>query len=205
MLYVYEFEVFEDKEDGGYIAIPFDLKGGTDGDTRQECLEMAADWLKATAEHYLMHNLNMPAPTIDNHPVYGGKIYSIVLDTDLGSIARLSKAQAARELGVSPGRITQLINAGMLETFVYKGKEYVTEASVVARKADIAIPVNCSWSSFANATWDSFSGITFSELVTATYQNIPQLYPEGKVLQFKSKKSSNYAVPSEFYDISEEG
>ena len=93
----------------------------------------------------------------------------------------------------------------MLETFVYKGKEYVTEASVVARKADIAIPVNCSWSSFANATWDSFSGITFSELVTATYQNIPQLYPEGKVLQFKSKKSSNYAVPSEFYDISEEG
>ena len=43
MLYVYEFEVFEDKEDGGYIAIPFDLKGGTDGDTRQECLEMAAD------------------------------------------------------------------------------------------------------------------------------------------------------------------
>ena len=125
MLYVYEFEVFEDKEDGGYIAIPFDLKGGTDGDTKQECLEMAADWLKATAEHYLMHNLNMPAPTIDNHPVYGGKIYSIALDTDLGSIARLSKAQAARELGVSPGRITQLINAGMLETFVYKGKEYV--------------------------------------------------------------------------------
>ena len=77
MLYLYEVEIFKDGD--FYIAVPFDFEGATEGFSKQECLEMAAD-------------------------------------------------------GISQGRVTQLVKSGKLETFSYQGREYVTKASVDARK-----------------------------------------------------------------------
>lgn len=132
MLYLYEIEIF--KDDDYYIAVPFDFEGATEGFSKQECLEMAADLLTSEIQHRLMHGKELTEPTVDNEPQYGGKIYSFVIDTSLSSIPRMLKAEAARELGISQGRVSQLIRAGKLETFLYQGKEYVTKASVDARK-----------------------------------------------------------------------
>ena len=41
MLYLYEIEIF--KDDDYYIAVPFDFARATEGCSKQECLEMAAD------------------------------------------------------------------------------------------------------------------------------------------------------------------
>ena len=132
MLYLYEIEIF--KDDDCYIAVPFDFEGATEGFSKQECLEMAADLLTSEIQHRLMHRDNLPEPTIDNNPQYEGKIYSLAIDTGIDAIPRMLKAEAARELGISQGRVSQLIKAGKLETFLYQGKEYVTKASVDARK-----------------------------------------------------------------------
>lgn len=132
MLYLYEVEIFKDGD--FYIAVPFDFEGATEGFSKQECLEMAADLLTSEIQHRLMHGKELTEPTVDNEPQYGGKIYSFVIDTSLSSIPRMLKAEAARELGISQGRVSQLIRAGKLETFLYQDKEYVTKASVDARK-----------------------------------------------------------------------
>ena len=118
MLYLYEVEIF--KDDDCYIAVPFDFDGATEGFSKLDCLEMASDLLTTEIQHKLMHGDELTKPTIDN--------------TSLSSIPRMLKAEAARELGISQGRVSQLIRAGKLETFLYQGKEYVTKASVDARK-----------------------------------------------------------------------
>lgn len=132
MLYLYEIEIF--KDDDYYIAVPFDFEGATEGFSKQECLEMAADLLTSEIQHRLMHRDNLPEPTIDNSPQYDGKIYSLAIDTGIGAIPRMLKSEAARTLGISQGRVTQLVKSGKLETFSYQGREYVTKASVDARK-----------------------------------------------------------------------
>lgn len=132
MQYLYEVEIFKDVD--FYIAVPFDFNGATEGFSKLECLEMAADLLTSEIQHRLMHRDNLPEPTIDNIPQYEGKIYSLAIDTGIDAIPRMLKAEAARELGISQGRVSQLIKAGKLETFLYQGKEYVTKASVDARK-----------------------------------------------------------------------
>lgn len=132
MLYLYEIEVF--KDDDYYIAVPFDFEGATEGFSKQECLEMAADLLTSEIQHRLMHRDNLPEPTIDNSPQYEGEIYSLAIETGIGTIPRMLKSEAARTLGISQGRVTQLVKSGKLETFSYQGREYVTKASVDARK-----------------------------------------------------------------------
>lgn len=132
MLYLYEVEIFKDGD--FYIAVPFDFEGATEGFSKQECLEMAADLLTSEIQHRLMHGDNLPEPTIDNSPQYEGKIYSLAIDTGIGAIPRMLKSEAARTLGISQGRVTQLVKSGKLETFSYQGREYVTKASVDARK-----------------------------------------------------------------------
>lgn len=132
MQYLYEVEIF--KDGNFYIAVPFDFNGATEGFSKLECLEMAADLLTSEIQHRLMHRDNLPEPTIDNSPQYEGKIYSLAIDAGIDAIPRMLKAEAARELGISQGRVSQLIKTGKLETFLYQGKEYVTKASVDARK-----------------------------------------------------------------------
>ena len=114
MLYLYEVEIFKDGD--FYIAVPFDFGGATEGFSKMECLEMASDLLTTEIQDQLMHGEELTEPTIDNEPQYGGKIYSFVIDTSLNSIPRMLKAEAARELGISQGRVSQLIRAGKLET-----------------------------------------------------------------------------------------
>lgn len=192
MLYLYEIEIF--KDDDCYIAVPFDFEGATEGFSKQECLEMAADLLTSEIQHRLMHGKELTEPTVDNEPQYGGKIYSFVIDTSLSSIPRMLKAEAARELGISQGRVSQLIRAGKLETFLYQGKEYVTKASVDARK---------EYNDFGSQ--DGLSGVEQKQDLTQSENYRPQelLYWSPQpcdVMVFKQPKEH---VQTQTYDARE--
>ena len=58
MLFVREFEIIADED--GYLAVPFDMDGGTEGGTREEAVAMAADWLRVTALDALLHGHALP-------------------------------------------------------------------------------------------------------------------------------------------------
>lgn len=135
MFVMYEFELFKGEE--FYIAAPFDFGGGaTQGETLQEVEQNAAYWLKTSLDGYLIHGKSFPEPTYGNKSQHGGTILLIGIETGKEFIRRMSAADAARALGVTRGRVSQLIKAGMLDTFDLNGKTWVTTDSVEARLAD---------------------------------------------------------------------
>lgn len=132
MKHVYEFEVFS--EEGRYTVWPFDFEcGGTSGATFREACEMAVDWLRTVIEHHAMHAIPFPEPTFDNEPRFGGKIITVAVDAGLHTIPRMTAAEAARALGVSPSRVSHMIRDGLLEAFKYGHNTWVTRYSVEAR------------------------------------------------------------------------
>lgn len=134
MLHVYEFEVFEDE--GWLIALPFDMEGGTQGRDMAEAAEMAADWLQAEMEHRAIHGLPFPAPTFGNELRHGGERLVVAVNAGKDTVPRMTAAAAARELGVTPGRVSQMVKAGLLESFEDEGRTWISRGSVEARKAE---------------------------------------------------------------------
>ena len=134
MIHVYEFEIFEDE--GWLLVSPFDLEGSTSGKTPQEAAEMAVDWLKLTVEHCAMHDIALPKPTFGNEPRYGGRVMLVAVDAGIHTVPRMSAAEAARTLGVSPSRVSHMIRDGLLEAFKDGPRTWVTAYSVEARLRD---------------------------------------------------------------------
>ena len=134
MLHVYEFELFE--SEGWLLAFPYDMDGGTSGKDFKEACEMAADWLQMEMEHRAMHDLPFPEATFDNEPRHGGRNIVVAVNAGKDTIPKVLPSEAARMLGVTPGRVTQMMDAGQLEWFEESGRKWVTTYSVEARLAD---------------------------------------------------------------------
>lgn len=135
MVYVYEFEVFQ--SDGGrFVAWPFDFEGGTQGESLHDVAESAADWLQMEIEHRSLHDHSIPEPTFGNAPRCGGRILLVAVHAGKETVPRMTCAEAARRLGVTRGRVSQLAKAGLLETFELEGRTWVSAYSVEARLAE---------------------------------------------------------------------
>lgn len=135
MVYVYEFEVF--KGEKYLLAFPYDMDGGTQGVDFKEVCEMAGDWLKMEVEHCLMYDLPMPEATFGNKPKHAdGQNIIVVVQLEKENIPRYTFAEAARQLGVTRGRVSQMVDACLLETFELDGRKWVTKYSVDARLAE---------------------------------------------------------------------
>lgn len=131
MLHVYEFEVFQDG--GVFLAFPYDMEGGTQGHDYREVCENAADWLKGEIERLAMRGMDLPKPTFGSDPQNGGSNLVVAVDAGKETIPRITMAEAARRLGVTRGRVSQMVASGRLETFDVSGRTWVSEASVEAR------------------------------------------------------------------------
>lgn len=134
MTHVYEFEVFADE--GFLLAFPFDFEGGTQGTDLEDLADSAVDWLKLTVEHCAMHDIALPKPTFGNEPRYGGRVMLVAVDAGIHTVPRMSAAEAARTLGVSPSRVSHMIRDGLLEAFKDGPRTWVTAYSVEARLRD---------------------------------------------------------------------
>lgn len=127
----YEFEIFQ--SDGFYCAAPYDFDGGTQGATFDELCEMVADWLKVTIEDAVLNNKKLPKPTYKNTPRYGGSNVVFSVTAGRETIETVSASEAAKKLGVTPGRISQMLEAKKLEGWRQGRNTYVTVHSLQAR------------------------------------------------------------------------
>ena len=134
MLHIYEFEVFEDE--GMMLALPYDMDGGTQGGDFREVCENAADWLQLEMEHRAMHGELYPEATFGNEPQHGGRNVVVAVNAGIDTVPKVLPSEAARMLGVTPGRVTQMISAGQLETVEDAGRTWVTIYSIEVRKAE---------------------------------------------------------------------
>lgn len=130
-LYAYEFEILQGEK--YLLAFPFDFAGGTQGESIKDVTENAADWLKMQLEERLMSNIEIPAATYGNEPKEGGRVLLVAIEASLDTIDAVPAYKAAEMLGVSRGRVTQMVGANLLDGF-RKGRDaYVTIDSVNAR------------------------------------------------------------------------
>lgn len=135
MLHVYEFEVFDD--DGVLVALPFDFEGGTQGADTREVAEMAADWLKTEIEQRIISGEEVPIETLGHEPEReGGRILIVAVDASIDTVDAVSASEAARMLGVSNGRVSQMVKAGKLQGFKKGRDSFVTRASIEQRIAE---------------------------------------------------------------------
>ena len=134
MLHLYEFEIFEDE--GWYLALPFDWDGGTQGTSFEDACEMAADWLRIMCEDCAMHAKELPTPTFGNEPCHGGRVVLLGIQAGLDTVRKVSASEAARLLGVTPGRVTQMLDSNKLEGWREGRRTWVTVDSVEARLAE---------------------------------------------------------------------
>lgn len=134
MIHLREFEVFEDE--GWFLALPFGLDGGTQGETFEDACEMAADWLRVVCEHHAMEGSELPAPSFGNEPVHGGRVVLLGIDAGLDTVRKVTASEAARMLGVTPGRVTQMLGAGRLEGWREGRRTWIALDSVEARLAE---------------------------------------------------------------------
>lgn len=134
MFVLAEFELFEDE--GMVVALPYDLEGGTEGYDFRDAATMAADWLRAEAEHWLMSGIEPPELELNHAPRHGGQVTIIGVSVSLEAIDTVTASEAAELLGVSRPRITQMIKSGKLEGYTKGHATFVTRASVEARLAE---------------------------------------------------------------------
>lgn len=135
MSYIYQTIITPDEE-GFNVEVP-DLPGCfTFGRTLEEALAMAADAMKTYVASLLLDGEKPPAFVQHECPA-GSKSIDIYFDTDDNYIVTgevVSASQAARDLGVSRGRITQMMDAGILQGFRRGRGTYITVESIKARK-----------------------------------------------------------------------
>lgn len=136
--FVYQ-AIMSPEEDGGYSVEFPDLPGCfTDGDDYMDAVGMAADAAKTYVASLMLHGDTVPEANRHDAPEGCESVY-VFFETDKSYIVRgevVSAAQAARDLGVSAGRVTHMIDAGLLDGYRSGRRTFVTKESVNRRKSD---------------------------------------------------------------------
>lgn len=133
MLFVREFEIIADE--GGYLAVPFDMDGGTEGKTREEAVAMAVDWLRASALDSLLHGYALPGGTVGHEPRESGWVVAVAASVELSDAPAMTSAQAAKALDVSTARVAQMCSTGQLASWKVGSTRMVAAESVEERLA----------------------------------------------------------------------
>ena len=125
-------------EEGGYwVDVPVLDGCFTEGDSFREAVEMAADAMKTHVAALMKYG--DPIPEYEMSEVPKGCLFSdVFFETDESYIVEgpvISAAQAARDLGVSPSRVTHMLDAGLLDGYRSGRRTYITVESVERRKA----------------------------------------------------------------------
>lgn len=134
--YVYAAIIRPDEEDGGYWAEVPDLPGCYgQGDTYIDAIESASDGIETHLAALAEDDMPIPKATVvtadDGDVVY---VYANTDNFSLG-VPTMSATEAAKALGITKGRVSQLIASGKLVAERFAGRTQVTVDSVEAYAA----------------------------------------------------------------------
>lgn len=130
--YAYD-AIMEHDEDGYSVTFPQFPEAVTFASTREEAIRRAHEVLVMTLSERIEEGGEIPPQE------RVAEVLSVAVDID-GQTIDMSKCltmeQAAEELGVSPGRVSQLASVGKLQPVMFGRRKMVTIASVNERKND---------------------------------------------------------------------
>lgn len=124
------------EDDGGFSSEIPDLPGCySQGDDFKNAVEMIADAGKTYVAALMKDGESIPPATV--HAVPEGDLETwVYFETDSSYIVDgdvVSAAQAARELGISAGRVTHMLDSGLLDGYRSGRRTYVTRKSIDLR------------------------------------------------------------------------
>lgn len=131
MVVIQEFEFVEDE--GFVLALPFGMEGGTQGSDLADAVEMAVEWLKLHALYALAQGRELPETGLGHEARRGGRVIAVAVEADRSEIPAMTAAEAARKLGVSTARVSQLCRAGELDSWRIGATRMVSRESVEYR------------------------------------------------------------------------
>ena len=132
--YMYEFEIFE--SEGMWCALPIGLDGGTCGDTRQEAIEAAVEWLEILTEDAAIWDKELPNPIFGAPLEHSGERVVVTVHAGKELVDTMTASQAAKILGVSRPRVSQMLKSKTLEGWRDGRNTLITRDSVIARLQD---------------------------------------------------------------------
>jgi len=130
-MFIYEATIT--KEDGYYHAEVEDIGAVyADGTSLEEAIKAAAETLKLVLAEYLDTGLQIPKPTfrLSSDDAMRVAIAVEVTQEFIEQSKCVSTSEAASMLGLSKGRITNMINSGVLQAVPYGKDRLVTLASI---------------------------------------------------------------------------
>lgn len=130
--YAYEFEIFECE--GAWCAFPIGLDGATQGLTRAEAIENAADWLYIMAEDAEIWGKELPAPVFGTSLNHGGERLVVSVIAGREFIETVNLTQAAQLLGMGEDTARKMLECGLLEGWSEGSETRITLNSVIARR-----------------------------------------------------------------------
>jgi excisionase family DNA binding protein len=136
MIYIYD-AVIERDEDGYSVSFPQFPEAVTFGATREEASRRAAEVLVLALAERIEEGGEIPSQE------RVAEVLSVgveVTGDDIDKSKCLTIDQAAQELGVSAGRVSQLASSGKLTAVTFGKRRMVTIASVNERKANPSLP-----------------------------------------------------------------
>lgn len=134
MIYIWEFEFVQSESEKCVLAFPCSpMGGGTFGDDLVDAVEMAADYLACMVDEHLMNGTELPPMEFGHKSEHDGRIIAVAVARSIEDIPAITAADAAKALGVSRARVTQLCNAGMLDSWMSGSNRMVSKTSVDAR------------------------------------------------------------------------
>ena len=136
MRYVYD-AVIERDEDGYAVSFPQFPEAVTFGATREEASRRAAEVLVLALAERIEEGGEIPSQESVAEVLSVGVE---VTGDDIDKSKCLTIDQAAQELGVSAGRVSQLASSGKLTAVTFGKRRMVTIASVNERKANPPLP-----------------------------------------------------------------
>lgn len=134
MIVMQEFEVYPDPE-GGYAVEPCGLDGATEGETFEEAVEMAVDWLRVHALSALECGMEFANGGLCHAPSHGGTVVTVATNVELSDIPAVTASEAAELLDVSTARVAQLCRDGSLNSWKIGSTRMVSRDSIEYRLA----------------------------------------------------------------------
>ena len=134
MIVIQEFEFYPDPE-GGYAVEPCGLAGATEGETYEEAVEMAVDWLRVHALAALERGAEFKGGGLGHAPSRGGTVVTLAVSIELSDVPAVTAAKAAEMLGVSTARVAQLCRDGSLNSWRVGSARMVSCDSIECRLA----------------------------------------------------------------------
>lgn len=130
-MYIYSAKITRENDNSWFLEFPAFEGVFADGKTKKQAINDGAEALKLTIAEYLDTGLKLPRET----KLVNDVVIAVDVNSDyINKTKCMSVGEASKELGVTKGRISQMLSTGILDGFVFGDKRMVTIASINQRK-----------------------------------------------------------------------